>query len=55
MKQQPLSGGSGLPEVKAFLNGIQMPKAFNFVTLLGKLFSIIFSFSSGLALGPEGL
>jgi chloride channel 7 len=51
---QPLSGGSGIPEVKAFLNGIEMPKTFNVVTLLGKIWSLIFSFSSGLALGPEG-
>lgn len=51
---QPLSGSSGIPEVKAFLNGIEMPKTFNVVTLLGKIFSLIFSFSSGLALGPEG-
>eukprot|EP01102_Stenamoeba_stenopodia_P006882 TRINITY_DN1923_c0_g1_i1.p1 TRINITY_DN1923_c0_g1~~TRINITY_DN1923_c0_g1_i1.p1 ORF type:complete len:768 (-),score=156.17 TRINITY_DN1923_c0_g1_i1:91-2394(-) len=51
---QPLSGSSGLPEVKAYLNGIEMPKTFNVVTLLGKIFSLICSFSSGLALGPEG-
>jgi len=52
--KKPLSGSSGLPEVKAYLNGIEMPKTFNVVTLLGKIFSLICSFSSGLALGPEG-
>ncbi|EGC39462.1 hypothetical protein DICPUDRAFT_26867 [Dictyostelium purpureum] len=50
----PLSSSSGLPEVKGYLNGIRISKAFNLKTVLGKITSLIFSFSSGLVLGPEG-
>jgi len=50
----PLSGASGIPEVKGYLNGIRIPGLINIKTFVGKLVSIIFAYSSGLALGPEG-
>eukprot|EP01117_Protostelium_nocturnum_P011078 TRINITY_DN4018_c0_g1_i1.p1 TRINITY_DN4018_c0_g1~~TRINITY_DN4018_c0_g1_i1.p1 ORF type:complete len:581 (+),score=182.78 TRINITY_DN4018_c0_g1_i1:96-1745(+) len=50
----PLSGGSGIPEVKGFLNGVVIHGVINIKTFIGKVISIIFSFSSCLALGPEG-
>eukprot|EP01133_Synstelium_polycarpum_P006992 gene6992-8122_t len=50
----PLTSSSGLPEVKGYLNGIRIQKAFNLKTVIGKIVSLILSFSSGLVLGPEG-
>ncbi|KAF2068823.1 hypothetical protein CYY_009854 [Polysphondylium violaceum] len=50
----PLTSSSGLPEVKGYLNGIRIQKAFNLKTVIGKILSLIFSFSSALVLGPEG-
>jgi len=50
----PLVGGSGIPEVKGYLNGVKVNGMINIKTFIGKIFSIIFAFSSSLALGPEG-
>eukprot|EP01132_Coremiostelium_polycephalum_P000989 gene989-1255_t len=49
-----IASGSGIPEVKGYLNGIRIPHSMNVRTLLGKTISLIFSYSSGLVLGPEG-
>ncbi|GAM26351.1 hypothetical protein SAMD00019534_095260, partial [Acytostelium subglobosum LB1] len=49
----PLASSSGLPEVKGYLNGIRIRKAFNLKTFFGKLTSLIFAFSS-MVVGPEG-
>jgi len=49
-----IASGSGIPEVKGYLNGIRIPQSLNVKTLFGKLVSLIFAFSSGLILGPEG-
>ncbi|PRP75375.1 hypothetical protein PROFUN_15787, partial [Planoprotostelium fungivorum] len=50
----PLAGGSGIPEVKGYLNGVRIPGLVNLKTFVGKFISIVFSFASCLALGPEG-
>eukprot|EP01111_Echinosteliopsis_oligospora_P011081 TRINITY_DN3564_c0_g1_i1.p1 TRINITY_DN3564_c0_g1~~TRINITY_DN3564_c0_g1_i1.p1 ORF type:complete len:799 (-),score=188.89 TRINITY_DN3564_c0_g1_i1:47-2443(-) len=50
----PVVASSGIPEVKGYLNGIRITRAFNLKTLIGKVTSLIFAFSSGLVLGPEG-
>eukprot|EP01117_Protostelium_nocturnum_P016619 TRINITY_DN6623_c0_g1_i1.p1 TRINITY_DN6623_c0_g1~~TRINITY_DN6623_c0_g1_i1.p1 ORF type:complete len:804 (-),score=233.35 TRINITY_DN6623_c0_g1_i1:12-2423(-) len=50
----PLAAGSGIPEVKGYLNGVRIPGLINLKTFIGKFVSILFSFSSCLALGPEG-
>ncbi|KAL0476627.1 chloride channel protein C [Acrasis kona] len=47
------AGGSGLPEVKGYLNGTRIPKALNVITLLTKVVSMIFSVSAQMpAEGP---
>lgn len=51
---EPLSAGSGIPEVKCFLNGLNIPRLVRFKTLVCKAVGIIFSCSSGLPLGKEG-
>jgi chloride channel 7 len=50
----PLAGGPGIPEVKAALNGVRIPGAFNIHTILAKTLSLIGSFPSSLTVGPEG-
>eukprot|EP01006_Ploeotia_vitrea_P009741 TRINITY_DN2416_c0_g1_i1.p1 TRINITY_DN2416_c0_g1~~TRINITY_DN2416_c0_g1_i1.p1 ORF type:complete len:854 (+),score=47.42 TRINITY_DN2416_c0_g1_i1:29-2563(+) len=50
----PAAGGSGIPDVKGYLNGSVVAKAFNVVTLCVKWIGVILSVSSSLAVGPEG-
>lgn len=50
---EPIAGGSGIPEVKAYLNGTRMPRLLRVRTLFAKALGIIFSVSSGLACGKE--
>jgi H+/Cl- antiporter ClcA len=51
---EPLSGGSGIPEIKCFLNGLNIPRLVKVRTLFCKVLGIIFSCSAGLPLGKEG-
>jgi len=50
----PLAGGSGIPEIKGYLNGVRIVHTINLKTFVAKIISIVFAFSSCLALGPEG-
>eukprot|EP01113_Clastostelium_recurvatum_P038604 TRINITY_DN5794_c0_g1_i4.p1 TRINITY_DN5794_c0_g1~~TRINITY_DN5794_c0_g1_i4.p1 ORF type:complete len:822 (-),score=207.35 TRINITY_DN5794_c0_g1_i4:223-2688(-) len=50
----PLSSSSGIPEVMGYLNGVKIPSAMSFKTLVGKVLSLVLAYSSGLAIGPEG-
>eukprot|EP01136_Pigoraptor_vietnamica_P020276 Opistho-1_new@68945 len=51
---QPAAGGSGIPEVLAFLNGAAPRRAMDFRTLWCKIVGITCAVGAGLALGPEG-
>jgi chloride channel 7 len=51
---EPLAAGSGIPEIKCFLNGINIPRIVRMKTLFCKVVGIIFSCSAGLPLGKEG-
>ncbi|KAI8468319.1 MAG: chloride channel [Monoraphidium minutum] len=50
----PAAAGSGIAEVKAYLNGIDVPGIFLLRTLLVKLAGSIFAVAGGLAVGKEG-
>jgi chloride channel 7 len=50
----PHASGSGIPEVKACLNGMLMPQAFTFKTWFARSFGLILVTSSGLYAGTEG-
>ena len=51
---EPMSGGSGIPEVKCFLNGIDLPRINDFKTGVCKILGVIGSVSAGLPVGKEG-
>lgn len=50
----PEAAGSGIPEIKGYLNGIDTHGILLFRTLIGKIFGSIGSVGGGLALGKEG-
>lgn len=50
----PQAVGSGIPEVKAYLNGVRVLRFSNSCLFLVKIVGTILSVSSGLAIGPEG-
>eukprot|EP00656_Telonema_subtile_P036307 TRINITY_DN4028_c0_g1_i1.p1 TRINITY_DN4028_c0_g1~~TRINITY_DN4028_c0_g1_i1.p1 ORF type:complete len:668 (-),score=166.22 TRINITY_DN4028_c0_g1_i1:190-2193(-) len=54
LMDDPASKGSGIPEVKAHLNGIRMPRLFTLQAFVIKFFGTALAVGSGLVLGPEG-
>jgi len=50
----PLVAGSGISEVKGYLNGVRLVNTINLKTFIGKIISVTFGYSSCLGLGPEG-
>ena len=50
----PLAAGSGIPELKVFLNGIRLPGLLSLKTFLAKMVGIVFTISSGIIAGKEG-
>eukprot|EP00756_Hemistasia_phaeocysticola_P029601 Hpha_TRINITY_DN16241_c3_g1::TRINITY_DN16241_c3_g1_i1::g.12220::m.12220/K05016/CLCN7; chloride channel 7 len=51
---EPLAAGSGIPEVKCYLNGVRIYRIVRFRTLVSKAVGILFSVASGLPCGKEG-
>ncbi len=51
---EPLVAGSGVPEIKAVLNGIAVKRSMRIRTLLAKASGIIFSIAGGLPVGKAG-
>lgn len=51
---EPVSGGSGIPEIKCFLNGINLPRVVRIKTLVCKVVGVTFSVAAGLPVGKEG-
>jgi chloride channel 7 len=51
---EPVAGGSGIPEVKTYLQGVKVPRLLRTTTLLCKAVGVVFSVSSGLVVGKEG-
>lgn len=51
---EPIAGGSGIPQVKCYLNGVMMPRIVRFKTLLVKVIGVITTVVGGLAGGKEG-
>eukprot|EP01060_Flectonema_neradi_P002541 TRINITY_DN1159_c3_g1_i1.p1 TRINITY_DN1159_c3_g1~~TRINITY_DN1159_c3_g1_i1.p1 ORF type:complete len:1075 (+),score=181.98 TRINITY_DN1159_c3_g1_i1:93-3317(+) len=51
---EPKASGSGLPEVMAYLNGVQLSRTFSLKVMGVKFLSCLLAVSSGLPVGPEG-
>ena len=51
---EPLAAGSGIPELKTYLNGVHLKGLLQLKTLAAKLIGIMFSISCGLIAGKEG-
>ncbi|KAK0407180.1 hypothetical protein QR680_019056 [Steinernema hermaphroditum] len=50
----PVAAGSGIPQIKCFLNGIQIPGVVRLKTLVAKAVGVACSVAGGLAAGKEG-
>ncbi|XP_013382838.1 H(+)/Cl(-) exchange transporter 7-like [Lingula anatina] len=51
---EPMATGSGIPQVKCYLNGIKMPGLMTIRALLAKAVGVVMSICGGLACGKEG-
>ncbi|XP_020246030.1 chloride channel protein CLC-a-like isoform X2 [Asparagus officinalis] len=54
VRYAPTAAGPGIPEIKAYLNGVDTPNMFGMSTLIVKIFGSIGAVSAGLDLGKEG-
>ncbi|KAH0632064.1 hypothetical protein JD844_020125, partial [Phrynosoma platyrhinos] len=50
----PVAAGSGIPQIKCYLNGVKIPHVVRLKTLVVKVCGVIFSVVGGLAVGKEG-
>ncbi|XP_048773690.2 H(+)/Cl(-) exchange transporter 6-like isoform X4 [Ostrea edulis] len=51
---EPVAGGSGIPEIKCYLNGVKIPRVGRLMTLVSKAVGVLFSVAGGLFVGKEG-
>jgi len=51
---EPLAAGSGIPEIKCYLNGVDLKNVCRLKTLIAKAVGVMFSVSAGLPCGKEG-
>jgi len=47
---QPVAAGSGIPEIKCYLNGIRIPRVARFKSLLAKAVGVLFSVAGGMCM-----
>lgn len=52
--REPAAAGSGIPEIKAFLNGVNLNHVVRMPVLVAKVIGMCFSCAAGLPLGKEG-
>ncbi|NXK25897.1 CLCN6 protein, partial [Arenaria interpres] len=51
---QPVAAGSGIPEIKCYLNGVKVPGVVRLRTVVCKAMGVLFSVAGGLFVGKEG-
>ncbi|XP_015192529.1 H(+)/Cl(-) exchange transporter 6 isoform X1 [Lepisosteus oculatus] len=51
---EPIAAGSGIPEIKSYLNGVKIPGIVRFRTFVCKAVGVLFSVAGGLFVGKEG-
>ena len=50
----PVASGSGIPQIKCFLNGVKVPGVIRLKALVVKFIGIVLAVVGGLAVGKEG-
>lgn len=50
----PVAAGSGIPEIKCYLNGVKVPGVLRLKTLVAKAVGVLFSVAGGMVVGKEG-
>eukprot|EP00045_Choanoeca_perplexa_P017127 m.242911 g.242911 ORF g.242911 m.242911 type:complete len:811 (+) comp17456_c0_seq2:52-2484(+) len=50
----PVAAGSGIPEIKCYLNGIKLPGVTDLLTMVAKAVGVLFSVAGGMFVGKEG-
>ncbi|KAL4241084.1 H(+)/Cl(-) exchange transporter 7 [Mactra antiquata] len=51
---EPVAAGSGIPQIKCFLNGVKIPHVVRVKTLVIKVIGVVSAVAGGLAVGKEG-
>uniref|UniRef100_A0A665UMD7 Chloride channel protein n=1 Tax=Echeneis naucrates TaxID=173247 RepID=A0A665UMD7_ECHNA len=51
---EPVAAGSGIPEIKSYLNGVKVPGIVRLRTFMCKAAGVLFSVAGGLFVGKEG-
>uniref|UniRef100_A0A8C5E1P8 Chloride channel protein n=1 Tax=Gouania willdenowi TaxID=441366 RepID=A0A8C5E1P8_GOUWI len=51
---EPVAAGSGIPEIKSYLNGVKIPGIVRLRTFFCKVAGVLFSVAGGLFVGKEG-
>ncbi|XP_053379304.1 H(+)/Cl(-) exchange transporter 6-like [Mercenaria mercenaria] len=51
---EPVAAGSGIPEIKCYLNGVRIPRVARLKSLIAKAVGVLFSVAGGLFVGKEG-
>ncbi|XP_069124050.1 H(+)/Cl(-) exchange transporter 7-like isoform X2 [Argopecten irradians] len=51
---EPVAAGSGIPQIKCFLNGVKVPHVVRIKTLICKVLGVICAVGGGLVVGKEG-
>ena len=51
---EPVARGSGIPEIKCYLNGVAIPRVVRVLTMVCKGVGVMFSVAGGLPVGKEG-
>ncbi|XP_065186325.1 H(+)/Cl(-) exchange transporter 6-like [Sycon ciliatum] len=51
---EPVAAGSGIPEIKCYLNGVKVPHVARLRTLVSKAVGVLFSVAGGFFVGKEG-
>ncbi|KAL8569547.1 hypothetical protein ACOMHN_002093 [Nucella lapillus] len=51
---EPCAAGSGIPQIKCYLNGVKVPNVVRIKTLVSKVIGVIGAVVGGLAVGKEG-